>query len=75
LEYDHFLNADGTECCVHERYRDSAAGLEHMVSIAPMFEPLSKVCTITGEVCGTPSPELREALEAAGVPIYTPLSL
>jgi quinol monooxygenase YgiN len=28
LEYDLFLNTDGTECFVQERYRDSAAGLE-----------------------------------------------
>ena len=72
LEYDLFLNADGTECFVHERYRDSAAGLDHMANMAPMMEPLSEVCTISGEVCGTPSPELRTALEAAGVPIYAP---
>jgi quinol monooxygenase YgiN len=72
LEYRLFLNADGTECVVHERYRDSAAGLEHMANIGPMMKPLSKVCTTTGEVCGTPSPELREALEKAGVRIYAP---
>lgn len=75
LEYNHFLNADGTECFVHERYRDSAAGLEHMANIAPMIEPLSKICTMTGQVCGSPSPELREALESAGVTIYEPLHL
>jgi quinol monooxygenase YgiN len=72
LEYDLFLNAGGTECFVHERYRDSAAGLEHMANISPMMKPLSEVCTITGEVCGTPSPELRKSLEAAGVRIYAP---
>lgn len=72
LEYDLFLNADGTECFVHERYRDSAAGLDHMANIGPMMKPLSEVCTITGEICGTPSPELRKSLEAAGVRIYTP---
>jgi quinol monooxygenase YgiN len=72
LEYDLFLNADGTECFVHERYRDSAAGLEHMANIGPMMKPLSEISTITGEVCGTPSPELRKSLEAAGVRLYTP---
>lgn len=72
LEYDFFLSADGAQCFVHERYRDSAAGLDHMANIGPMMEPLSKVCTITGEICGTPSPELRKSLEAAGVRIYTP---
>ena len=29
-------------------------------------------CTIIGEVCGNPSPELR-TLEDGGVKIYTPL--
>ena len=72
LEYDLFLNADGTECFVHERYRDSAAGLEHMANIGPMMKPMSEVGTITGEVCGTPSPELRKSLDAAGVRIYAP---
>ena len=72
IEYAHFLNAEGTECFVHERYRDSAAGLEHMANIRPMFEPLSEICDITGEVCGAPSPELRKALDEAGVTIYAP---
>ena len=42
-----------------------------MANIGPMLEPLSKVCTMTGEVCGDPEPELPAALEAAGVAIYT----
>lgn len=61
LEYDLFLNADGTECFVRERYRDSAAGLEHMTNIGVMMKPMSEVCTITGEVCGTPSTDLARA--------------
>lgn len=72
LEYDLFVNEAGTECFVHERFRDSAAGLEHMANISEMMKPLSEVCTTTGEICGTPSPELRKALEAAGVKIYEP---
>lgn len=38
-----------------------------------MMEPLSQVCTMTGEVGGMPSPELRKKLEAAGVTTYEPL--
>jgi quinol monooxygenase YgiN len=72
IEYDQFLNSEETVCFVHERYRDSAAGLDHMADIGPMMEPLSEVCDITGEVCGSPGPELRKALEDAGVPIYEP---
>ena len=74
LEYRIYLNSDGTEAFVHERYSDSDAGLEHMTNIGVMMQPLSEVCTMTGEVCGTPTPQLRQALEAAGVTIYSPLS-
>ncbi|ANS79430.1 hypothetical protein SGUI_2034 [Serinicoccus hydrothermalis] len=72
LEYAFYLDADGTHWLVHERYRDSAAGLEHMDNIGALMEELSQVCTMTGEVCGTPSPELRAALEAGGVTVYEP---
>ena len=72
VEYELFLDEDGMECFVHERYRDSAAGLAHMAHIGPMMKPMSEVCTITGEICGSPSPELRHALEDAGVTIYPP---
>ncbi|MBY6686153.1 hypothetical protein HQ305_08670 [Rhodococcus sp. BP-149] len=74
LEYCFYLNAEGTEAFVHERYRDSAAGLEHMRNIGRMMEPLSEVCVMTGEVCGEPNAELREALTSAGVTIYSPLT-
>ena len=74
VEYSFFVNAEGTEAFVHERYRDSAAGLEHMRNIGRMMESLSEVCSMTGEVCGEPNVELREALTAAGVTIYSPLT-
>jgi quinol monooxygenase YgiN len=73
IEYAIFINDEGTECFVHERYRDSAAGLEHSANIAHLMQEFLAVCTITGEVCGNPSPELRKALAAGGVKIYTPL--
>lgn len=73
VEYSVFVNDEGTECFVHERYRDPAAGLAHSANIAPLMEEFLAACTITGEVCGNPSPELRKALEAGGVTIYTPL--
>jgi len=72
LQYEMFLSEDGSECLVFERYRDSEAGLEHSRNIAHLMEPLLQVCSISGEVCGVPSPELREALEKQGVRIYAP---
>ncbi len=73
IEYSVYLDADGAEAIVHERYRDSAAGLAHSENLAVLMPAFLDAATISGEVCGSPSPELREALEAAGVKIYTPL--
>jgi quinol monooxygenase YgiN len=73
IEYAVFINAEGTECFVHERFRDSAASLEHSANIGSLMQEFMAACTISGEVCGNPSPELRKALEAGGVKIYTPL--
>lgn len=56
-----------------ERYRDSAAGLAHSANISSLMQEFIAACTITGEVCGEPGPELRTALGVGGVTIYTPL--
>lgn len=40
VEYDLFLDEQRMECFVHERYRDSAAGLQHMANIEPMMKPI-----------------------------------
>lgn len=74
IEHELFLHANGIQCVVHARYRDSAPGLEHMETISSLREQLAAICMISGDVCGVPSPELRAALESAGVPIYTPLA-
>lgn len=71
-EYAVYLGPDRRSAFVHERYRDSDAGLAHMENIAPLARALSQVCTTVGEVCGEPEPALRTALEAAGVTIYAP---
>ena len=47
-------------------------GLADMTNIGPMSEPLSAICTITGEVCGSPTRRFGRN-EAAGVTIYAPL--
>jgi quinol monooxygenase YgiN len=62
LQYDWFLNDDGTQCVVREAYQDSDAVLAHVVGLGEVFGQLLEVgggCTF--EVCGDPSPELVEA--------------
>jgi quinol monooxygenase YgiN len=74
LAYDLYLNGDQSECMVIERYRDSAAAMEHAVNLGHLFPAvLATVSVIHGELLGEPSPELRANLEGSDVPVlFTP---
>ena len=75
LQHDVFLSDDQTESFTHERYRDSEAFLEHGKNLGETMDDWMGIGTISGEVCGSVSPELRKNLEAAGVRIYKPFLL
>jgi quinol monooxygenase YgiN len=72
LQYDWFISEDAAECVVHERYRDSASLIEHTSNLGALMRALLETCSVSGEVFGRPSPELRKALERSGVRIYSP---
>jgi len=72
LQYDWFFSDDHSECVVRERYRDSAALLEHGADLGDTMAALLHTCSISGEIYGTPSPELMKALEGFDVRIYSP---
>ena len=72
LQYDWFFSDDHSECVVHERYRDSAALLEHGANLGDTMAALLHTCSISGEIYGRPSPELMKALEGFDVRIYSP---
>lgn len=72
LQYDWFLSGDRSECLVYERYRDSAALLEHLANLGDTMAALLRICSISGEICGTPSAELIQALKGADVRVYSP---
>src|SRR5262245_8793720 len=72
LQYDWFFSSDHAECIVLERYRDSSALLEHTKNLGETMKALLETCSASGQICGTPSPELRKALERSGVRIYLP---
>jgi len=72
LQYDSFFNDDYSECIVIERYRNSEALLQHSANQGDRMAELLKICTISGEVCGSPSLELKSALESYGVPVFSP---
>ena len=74
LQYDLFLNDDQTECLIIERYRDSAAAMEHAANVGHLFDAILATVTIVhGELVGEPSPELRANLAGSDVPaLFTP---
>ena len=52
--------------------RDSSLDNPPLAGRATLVDEMMHVATITGEVLGTPSPELQAKLDAAGVPVYAP---
>src|SRR3954454_16915151 len=59
LQYEIYFNADESEAIVFERYRDADAALEHFANIGHLMAPLMETATVTGELLGTPSAQIR----------------
>ncbi len=72
LEYRLYFNSDESECIVLERYRNSEALIEHSAHIAHMMEATLATGTITGELLGTPSAELKAMLTGDQPRLFTP---
>jgi quinol monooxygenase YgiN len=74
LGYDLYLNGDQSECMIIERYRDSAAAIEHAANLGHLFDAvLATVDVVHGELLGEPSAELRAKLAGSDVPVlFTP---
>jgi len=72
LQYELYFNSDNTECLVFERYRDSQALLDHHKNLGDTMAAILQTCSGSGEVCGTPSPELIEQLKGSPVQVYKP---
>ena len=74
LQYDIYLNDDESECVVIERYRDSAALIEHAANLGDLSDAiLAMVTVVHGELLGEPSAELRAKLAGSEVPVvFTP---
>ncbi len=72
LQYELYFNSDNTECLVFERYRDSQALLDHHKHLGDTMAAMLQTCSGSGEICGTPSPELIEQLKDSPVQVYKP---
>ncbi len=67
LSYEWFLNSDESKCYVVQLYKDSEAGLAHLGNIGDLLGPFHEVAPLTGlMIFGSPSDELRQALEPVG---------
>jgi quinol monooxygenase YgiN len=73
LEFAIYLNDDESECMVIERYRDSAALIEHFENLGELSDAiLATVSVVHGEVLGDVSAELRANLAEGPVQLFTP---
>ncbi len=70
LQYDWFLNEDGTECVVREQYRDSKAVLEHIANLGEALGTLFSYADAQLDLCGDLSPELVKATAATRPSVY-----
>ena len=75
MGYEWFLSADGTACHINERYRDSAATMEHLGNFGANFAERFMTCfTPTAfHIYGEPSDEVRGVLDGFGATYFGPL--
>jgi len=71
LQYEVYFNDDQSECVVLERYRDSEALIEHAEHLGALMGATIATGSVSGELLGEPSAELRARLDEAGVRVFT----
>ena len=72
LQYDIYFNDDESECVALERYRDSEALIEHTAHLGDLMEVIIATGSVSGELLGEPSAELRAKLADSVVRLFTP---
>src|SRR5215216_7054413 len=71
LQYDTYFNDDQSECIVLERFRDSEALIEHGANLSDLMEAILATGSVSGELLGEPSAELRAKLAGSPVRLFT----
>ena len=72
LQYEIYFNDDQSECIVLERYKDSEALIEHAEHIGDLMEAIVATGSVSGELLGEPSAELRAKMADSVVRLFTP---
>jgi quinol monooxygenase YgiN len=71
LQYDTYFNADESESIVLERFRDSDALILHSENMVPFMESIMATGTVSGELLGDLSEELRAQIAGSPVGLFT----
>ena len=71
IQYDWFFSADRAGCVVRERYRDSAAVLEHAVNFGDLLGRIVAISDLDIEIYGSPTDELLEAFAGLAPRVYS----
>ena len=72
LQYGIYFNDDQSECIVVERYRDSEALIEHTAHLGALMKAILATGSVSGDLLGEPSAELRANLADSPVRLFTP---
>jgi quinol monooxygenase YgiN len=72
LQYEIYFNDDQSEAIVLERYKNSKGLIEHLAHLGDTGEAVLATASVSGEILGEPSAELRAKLADAPVRLFTP---
>jgi len=68
-QYDWFIN-DSSECIVMEHYKDSESALKHSANLGDLLGQLLGISSLSLNIFGDASPELKKALEGLDISYY-----
>ena len=71
LRYDTYFNEDESESIVLERFRDADALVLHSQNMAPLMESIMATGSVSGELLGDLSEELRAQMAGSPVGLFT----
>ena len=79
LQYDTYFNDDQTEAMVIERFKDSESLIEHGANLAHLMQAILATGSVSGELLGEPSAELKanlvDSYDSGAPQLFTPYQL
>jgi quinol monooxygenase YgiN len=72
MQYSIYLNDDQSECIVVERYKDSAALMDHAGHVGHLMDAIFATGWVSSELLGDPNGEIRAQLAGGSVRLFTP---